>query len=232
MSYRCVSPMRRPSPWTPDFKAPSPLWALVGAGGDELGPLGVDLLAEGPGFTIAGPPRSGRSTALTTMVTSLLDPKVGDGQVPVVLVCPRRSPLRDLEGRPGVLAVLDGTAEEEAIDNAIGDHKRYVVAVDDAELLDRTDLDEALVAQLRSARDGDHGLLVAGTTDEIGRMYNGFIADARRTRSGILLAAQSSDDGDLLGIRLPRNTSATGPIGRGLIVNLGASQPIQVALPR
>jgi DNA segregation ATPase FtsK/SpoIIIE, S-DNA-T family len=91
----------------PDFTAPSALWALVGVGGDELSPVGVDLLAEGPGFTVAGPPRSGRSSVLVTMARSLLDPRVGEGTVPLVLVTPRRSPLRMLEGWPGVLSLLD-----------------------------------------------------------------------------------------------------------------------------
>ena len=31
------------------FVPPSPLWALVGAGGDELGPQGIDIGADGPG---------------------------------------------------------------------------------------------------------------------------------------------------------------------------------------
>ncbi|HEU4912346.1 MAG TPA: FtsK/SpoIIIE domain-containing protein, partial [Actinomycetes bacterium] len=44
-----------------------PGWALVGVGGDEAGPVGVDLVRDGPAFVIAGPPRSGRSTALATM---------------------------------------------------------------------------------------------------------------------------------------------------------------------
>ncbi|TDD58522.1 FtsK/SpoIIIE domain-containing protein, partial [Actinomadura rubrisoli] len=71
-----------------DFLAPSALWALVGVGGDTLAPVGIDLLNEGPGFTVAGPPRSGRSTTLRTIVHSLLDPAIGGGLVPVVLLTP------------------------------------------------------------------------------------------------------------------------------------------------
>ncbi|MFC7645047.1 FtsK/SpoIIIE domain-containing protein [Streptosporangium lutulentum] len=67
----------------PSFKPPSPLWALLGAGGDSLTPLGVDLLAHGPGAVIAGPPRSGRSSALLTATQSLLS-----RGIPTVLVTP------------------------------------------------------------------------------------------------------------------------------------------------
>jgi DNA segregation ATPase FtsK/SpoIIIE, S-DNA-T family len=211
----------------PYFTAPSPLWALVGVGGDELRPVGVDLLAEGPGFTVAGPPRSGRSTVLLTMARSLLDPEIGAGQVPLILVTARRSPLRMLEGEPGVLSVLDINSAEEALEEAIGDHKRFVVIVDDAELLDRTDLDDPLTEVIRTARDGDHAMIISGTNEDLGRIYSGFIADCRRSRSGALLRVESPDDGELLGLRLPRNNAMHGPMGRGLLVSLGTSLPMQ-----
>jgi S-DNA-T family DNA segregation ATPase FtsK/SpoIIIE len=214
----------------PDFTAPSALWALVGVGGDELSPVGVDLLAEGPGFTVAGPPRSGRSTVLMTMARSLLDPGIGEGRIPLVLVTARRSPLRALEGEPGVLSVLDVNSPEEALEDAIGDHKRFVVIVDDAELLDRTDLDDPLTEVIRTARDGDHAMIISGTNEDLSRTYSGFIADCRRSRSGALLRVESPDDGELLGLRLPRNNAMHGPVGRSLFVSLGTSLPIQGAI--
>ncbi|WP_119728583.1 FtsK/SpoIIIE domain-containing protein [Thermomonospora amylolytica] len=215
----------------PDFTAPSALWALVGVGGDTLGPVGVDLLNEGPGFVVAGPPRSGRSTTLLTIVHSLLDPAVGGGLVPVLLLAPRRSPLRDLAGRPGVLGVLGADATEDELLEAIGDEHRYVVVADDAELLDETDLDDALRGVLRTARDGEHAVVIGGTTEDLGRGYRGFLADARRSRSGVLLSATSPDDGELFGLRLPRNAALSGPTGRALLVLTGTAAPIQVALP-
>ena len=114
----------------PGFVPPSPLWALLGAGGDELEPLGLDVRDEGPGLTIAGPPRSGRSTALLTMASSLLEQGT-----PVLVVTPRRSPLRSLAGRDGVLGVLEGGAKAGEIGSAVAGLDRFVVAVDDAELL-------------------------------------------------------------------------------------------------
>nr|WP_308287157.1 FtsK/SpoIIIE domain-containing protein [Actinomadura parmotrematis] len=215
----------------PDFTAPSPLWALTGVGGDTLAPVGIDLLNDGPGFIVAGPPRSGRSTALWTIVCSLLDPASGGGLVPVVLICPRRSPLRQLAGRPGVLGVLGSDAASEDLDALIGDEHRYVVVVDDAELLDETELDDALRDVLRTARDGEHGVVLGGTTEDLGRGYRGFMSDTRRSRSGVLLSIESPDDGDLFGLRLPRNAAPGGPTGRGLFVAAGVTTQIQIALP-
>ncbi|MDL4776124.1 FtsK/SpoIIIE domain-containing protein [Actinomadura xylanilytica] len=215
----------------PEFLPPSALWTLVGVGGDTLAPVGVDLLNEGPGFAVAGPPRSGRSTTLRTIVHSLLDPAVGGGLVPVVLVTPRRSPLRLLSGRPGVLGLLTADSEPDDLVAAIGDEHRYAVVVDDAELLDETDLDDALRDVLRTARDGEHALVIGGTTEDLGRGYRGFLADTRRSRSGVLLSIDSPDDGEMFGLRLPRNAPLGGPTGRGLLVALGATTQIQVALP-
>ncbi len=47
-----------------EVRSASPLWALVGVGGDELTAFGIDLAREGGGFVIAGPSKTGRSTAL------------------------------------------------------------------------------------------------------------------------------------------------------------------------
>ncbi|WP_242903180.1 FtsK/SpoIIIE domain-containing protein [Actinomadura terrae] len=214
-----------------DFLAPSPLWALVGVGGDTLAPVGIDLLNEGPGFAVAGPPRSGRSTTLRTIVHSLLDPAVGGGLVPVVLITPRRSPLRFLQGRPGVLGVLTTQSEPDDLEKAIGDEHRYAVIVDDAELLDETALDDALCDVLRTARDGDHAVVIGGTTADLARGYRGFLSDTRRSRSGVLLSIESPDDGELFNLRLPRNAPLVGLTGRGLFVTGGRTTQIQVALP-
>jgi S-DNA-T family DNA segregation ATPase FtsK/SpoIIIE len=209
----------------PDPAPLPPLWALIGAGGDELGAVGVDLLADGPGFTVAGPPRSGRSTALLTMAGSLLA-----RDVPLVLVTPRRSPLRGLAGRRGVLGVLDGDADATALEEPTRGHPRHVVIVDDAELVAGTTLDDSLDDALRRARDGDHAVVLAGTGEDLKSAYRGAAATALRSRSGLLLAVRGSEDGDLLGVRLPRN-AGSGPLGRAVLVRLGSAQPVQVALP-
>lgn len=216
----------------PHFLAPSPLWSLAGAGGDALAPVGADLAACAPGFVVAGPPGSGRSTALLTMVRSLLDPAVGGGLVPVAVIAPRRSPLRELGVLPGVLGVLDGTADQTDLEALLADEHRYVVVADDAELLDGTELDDALCAVLRSARDGEHAAVVGCTTDDLTRATEGFLAEARRSRSGVLLGVTSPADGEPFGLRLPRGCAADlAPPGRGLFVAAGVPTLIQVALP-
>lgn len=216
----------------PSFEPPSPLWALLGAGGDALAPLGVDLLAQGPAAVIAGPPRSGRSSCLVTAARSLLRQ-----DTPVLAVTPRRSPLRELAGSPGVLAVLDGNAASVAggapqdLLALVREEERYVVLVDDAELISPdSPLGLALEEVLRTGRDGEHGLLIAGPTGDLATAYRGFVAEARKARTGLLLSVQGPADGDLFNVRLPRG-AVGGPTGRGLLVISGTATPIQAAVP-
>ncbi|MEU5522460.1 FtsK/SpoIIIE domain-containing protein [Streptomyces sp. NPDC047860] len=210
----------------PDFAAPSPLWALIGVGGDELRPIGIDLEENGPGFVIAGPPKSGRSTLLTATTETLLR-----SGTPVVLVAPRRSPLRELEGRDGVLGLLNADSREDDLDELVDKASggSYVVIVDDAELLYDTRLDEALETVVRKGADGGIGLLAAGATDSLSGQYRGFAVEARKSRNGLLLTPQSPSEGELFGIRLPSNNNPATP-GSGLFVTGGSFMPIQAVM--
>jgi S-DNA-T family DNA segregation ATPase FtsK/SpoIIIE len=202
------------------------LWALVGIGGDEAGPTGVDLGADsGPAFVVGGPPRSGRSTALAVVAVSVLGT---GGQV--VLVAPRRSPLRRLAGRSGVLAVLTGVAGDEArLETAlVAATAPLVVLVDDAEVVVDSALGAVLDDYLSSCRDGDRALVLAGMTTDLQAGFRGVAAEARKGRTGLLLSPQGALDGDLLGVRLPRSHAMPGPRGRGVLVVRGALTAVQV----
>src|SRR5262249_57783088 len=75
-------------------------------GGHHRAPIDVDLADCDGTFVIAGASRSGRSTALAAMVRSLAGRAAGE--VEVVVVAPRPSPVRALAGLPGIRAVLGG----------------------------------------------------------------------------------------------------------------------------
>jgi DNA segregation ATPase FtsK/SpoIIIE, S-DNA-T family len=206
----------------PEFVPPSPLWALAGAGGDELRPVGLDVGEEGPGIVVAGPPRSGRSTALLAMADSLLR-----AQTPILIITPRRSPLRALDGADGVLAVRGSDFEVEELRALLNPLDRYVVLVDDAEMLHDAPNADVFERIIVTGRDSDHGLILAGATSDLGRAYTGFIATALRSRCGLLVSVESPQDGDIFGVKLPRNARA-GPLGRGLVVRRGTASPIQI----
>ncbi|MCX4478601.1 FtsK/SpoIIIE domain-containing protein [Streptomyces cellulosae] len=210
----------------PGFAPASPLWALVAVGGDELQPLGVDLEEGGPGFVISGPPKSGRSSTLVTAATSLL--RQG---TEVIVITPRRSPLRELATAPGVLGSLDSESSEDDLEALISTARGpYVIVVDDAELLYDTPLDEALEEVVKRGMDGGLGLIAAGAVDTLSSQYRGFVVQARRSRTGLLLSPQGTQDGEMFSIRLPSNVGG-GPTGRGLFVQGGEVMPAQAVLP-
>jgi S-DNA-T family DNA segregation ATPase FtsK/SpoIIIE len=177
------------------------LTAAVGVGGDEIVPLGPDF-ADIPTFAIGGPPRSGRSTALLSVARTLLANGTG-----LIVIAPRRSPLRDLAGQPGVTAVVTD-AGVAAVDfrkllKSIPEETGAVV-IDDAELLAQSDIDGDLNTLARGAAGNGWGLAVAGNAEALSLGLAGWLTQLKRNRAGLLIAPQSITDGDLIGMRIPR----------------------------
>ena len=195
-------------------------WALVGVGGDEAGPVGLDVMAT-PAVLVAGPPGSGRSSTLATMAGQL----AASGR-PLAVVSPRRSsPLPQLVGDA---AEQVDPHDREALASLLKRHDDLVVAVDDAELVLDTPCEEVLVEQLRHGEPGPT-LLCAGGSEELAGLFRGLTVEARKHRTGVLLQPTGLADGDLLGIRV--RSGDPGPPGRGLLVAPGRVVPVQVALP-
>lgn len=204
----------------------------AGVGGDTLALFGLDAEEHGPGVLAVGPRRSGRSTVLLTMGTSALERGWAVG-----LVTPRRSPLRDLAERPGVVGTLTMESTREEITAFMEslvptDDVPTLLLVDDLELVG-TDgpLADAIVAHLGALRDRPGLIVGAGTTDELTSAYRGPAATIKKSRSGLLLSPATPNDGDLLGVRLPRSALGGANPGRGLLVTGGAWQLVQVPVP-
>ncbi len=216
--------------------APSPEGNVVftlGVGGDEAMPVDLDLAELGPGFTIAGPPRSGRSSALLAVARTLRGRPVG--ALPIVVIAPRASGLRQLEGEGGIEAVLTSADQVaggllEVLEGAGGP---CCVLIDDAELLGEGKAAQALEALTRGARDAGHVVVAAATTDDLlTQRFRGWLVEHRRTRAGLLLAPGSAVDGEALDVKLPRSTDGSAwPAGRGLLILRSTTNPVQVTAP-
>lgn len=207
----------------PSEAALSPTFVPIGIGGDTLAFEGFDPLVTGPGFLVAGPPRSGRSSALLVPVGQHLA-----NRRDVLVIAPRRSPLRELEGRG--LRVFTGSEPIDEIRQALGELRRqHLVVVDDFEVVGAdSPIGQLLGETLGGMRDTPNAMIVAGGTDEIGGMYRGLTADLKRGRTGLVLAPRASNDGDVLNARLPRSVGAAVPPGRGLLINPTGFRWIQV----
>uniref|UniRef100_UPI0016726D63 FtsK/SpoIIIE domain-containing protein n=1 Tax=Streptomyces sulfonofaciens TaxID=68272 RepID=UPI0016726D63 len=205
-----------------------PMLPLVAVGGDTLSGLAPDL-SDVPTFVIAGPPRTGRSTALLTAARSVLEAGAG-----LVVLAPRRSPLRSFEGRAGVTAVLTDADVpvadfRQVLGNVPEDHA--VVVVDDAELFIGTEIDSDLALLARGGAGNGWGLVVAGNAESLSLSLAGWIGQVKRNRTGMLLSPQSLTDGDVIGVRLTRGLVGAAPQpGRGLL-HLGDGTLTSVQVP-
>ena len=204
------------------------LWAMAAVGGDQLTALGPDLSRGTPAFVVAGPPRSGRSTALLTMTRSLLS--VG---TQVIVAAPRPSPMRSLARAAGVVGFFEADdipADEltEAIERLDG---RGVILVDDAELLRSCDASSVLTSVVRRSVGKDVGVILAGDADDVCGGFSGWQVEAKKARTGLLLSPQNLSDADLFGARLQRNQVGQ-PVqpGRGLL-HLGDGEVHVVQVP-
>ncbi len=206
-----------------DRPTPTPTFIPVGVGGDTLTLLGVDTLLSGPGLLVAGPPRTGRSTALVAIA---LD-QVAAGRE-VQIIAPRQSPLRDVAGA----RIITGTEPADEIKKLLGSRRPHTVLVDDFDVLGAdSPAAAALVEAYAAMRDSPHVMVVAGGIDELNGMYRGLPAEIKKGRTGLILGPRSSTDGDLLSARLPRSVGAPVPVGRGILATTTGWTWVQVPKP-
>ncbi|WUS42422.1 FtsK/SpoIIIE domain-containing protein [Kitasatospora sp. NBC_01250] len=209
---------------------PAPMWALIGVAGDDLEPVGADLLGDQPTFLVAGPSRSGRSTALGVMTESLLR-----GGAEVVIGAPMNSPLRGFAGRAGVRGVI--TSEEptesefaELLDPGDGP---VVLVVDDAEAWRELRCRDWLKAYVRKASGSRRGLIIGGEVASVATGFSGWQAEVKKNRRGVLLSPPNMSDGDLVGVRLSRSQTAARVVPGAALVHLGSGSllPARIPLP-
>ncbi|TFE37098.1 cell division protein FtsK [Streptomyces sp. ICN441] len=192
-----------------------PMKPLVAVGGDTLTSLGPDL-SDVPTFVVGGPPRTGRSTVLYTASLSLLAAGTG-----LLVLAPRRSPLRTLEGRAGVAAVItDADVRVEDFRSALGriPEEYGVIVVDDAELFMGSEIDADLALLARGGAGTGWGVLAAGNAESLSLSLAGWMGQMKRNRCGMLLSPQGLGDGEVIGVKLTRGLVGAAPQpGKGLL---------------
>ena len=178
--------------------------------GGDLRLLPVSLEDIGNVFLMTVPRRSEWSTALHFATNRLL----GNGQR-VVLVLLRRSPLAEFAQNPNVLGVLGVDAELSDLSELLTeDLENTVIVVDDFDTLTNDHkINPTIGAHVKACRDHPGGVVATCGIDEIGGVYRGVVATARKTRTGLVLAPpRSANDGTRLSARLPRSVGAPSPM--------------------
>ena len=215
-------------------------WATVGPGGSLTLAIGVDgdslgaaRLHLGPDghAVVAGPRRSGRSTALATLAAA-----ARAGGATVILVGQGRPEPGGGRVDGAGPTVLD--ASDPSLGEVIGQLRSaspspagpapLLVLVDDADLL----ADEhPVLAALATTRSPGLHLVVAGQTDRFRSRYGHWAREVLAQRTGLLLAPDLDLDGDLLGTRLPRRLAVGLRPGLAWRVNGGTDGLVQLARP-
>ncbi len=204
--------------------------AVLGLLDRGLVPAEVDL-DEG-GFLVAGPLRSGRSTALATIATSCA---AFAPDTRLYLLAPRRSPLTGLSIWTSLAdraEACDSLVEEIARDPGDAAGPRRVIVIDDGEELFESAAAATLATLVRRGRDVGLRVVAAAELRSASRAYGGWLAELRKDRHGLLLQPGQEMAGELLGATLPRSSSSRPmPPGRGYLVVRGIPELIQVAQP-
>ncbi len=193
----------------------------IGIGDHDLRTKGFELTT-GDHALIVGPARSGRSTALAVLARSVLAPSVLGPAGCVIALTPKPSPLR---AWPGITVVADIDSLLAAV-ACSGEAEAILVLVDDCEVVD--DPGGALAALLETSRPGLH-LVAAGRADRLRTAYGHWTTALRAGGRGLALHPDLDRDGDLWGIRLPRDTASRQCVGRGFLVLDGTTEVVQVA---
>ena len=191
-------------------------WLLpVGVGEQALRPVGLEL-HDGEHALVAGPPRSGRSSALLAIATGF---RVAAPHGRIVALASSRSPLRSAD----VELAADAERAVASLERAGGP---ALLLVDDAETVD--DATGALAALVASAS-GSVAVIAAGRADALRAAYGHWTREVRRSRVGLLLQPDVDLDGELVGASLPRRAPVALTPGRGWLCRPGAVEVVQVA---
>lgn len=198
-----------------------PWLATIGLADAELAPATVDLSERH--FLVVGPYRSGRSTALRTLVESLAASTPG---VDLHLLAPRRSPLIELPCWASVTTGAECDDRASALAQLTG---AAVVVIDDGEELADSLGAPALEQLVRRGRDGQLRVLAAAERQAAQRAFTGWLRELRKEEHALLLDPDPDVDGDIVGTRLPRRSRPVFPPGRGYLVTRGSVELVQVA---
>ena len=138
----------------------------------------------------------------------------------------------EFANNPSVLGVLGMDAEPNDLSKLLQEEpENTVIVVDDFDILTNDHkINPTIEEHIKTCRDHHGGVLVACGIDEIGGMYRGIVATAKKTRAGLILAPRSSEDGSHFSARLPR--SIGGPVPKGRAVQIDATGWNWTQVPR
>ncbi|RZI92613.1 MAG: phosphopeptide-binding protein, partial [Microbacterium sp.] len=200
---------------------------VLGIGDDTLGPKGFEPVGT---FVVAGPPQSGKTTALRSIVAAM---ERFDPQTELFHIGGRRAALRDLRAwRRAATGIEDVRALAKELKDVVADESvptRILIVVENVTEFGDTDAERPLKELFQAINRSDHLLIADGDVTQLSGGY-GLIGELKAGRHGIALRPDSYDGESLFKVPFPKVQRHEFPAGRGLFVENGRFVTVQVPL--
>ncbi|MDN4597348.1 FtsK/SpoIIIE domain-containing protein [Leifsonia virtsii] len=200
---------------------------VLGIGDADLGPLGFDPSGT---LLLAGPPASGRTTALAAIADAVAR---FDAETRLYYVGSARSPLAGSAlWTDRALTPADAAELAKDLTTAIADpdtEGRIAVFVESIGDFLQTPADSPIVELVRAVRRSDHLLVAEAETSAWGTSWP-LLGEVKNGRRGLLLQPDSIEGDLLLKTPLPRLNRSEFPPGRGVLIQKGGFTRVQVPL--
>jgi S-DNA-T family DNA segregation ATPase FtsK/SpoIIIE len=202
---------------------------VVGVQSSSLQPVGV---APRGAFVVTGPPGSGRTTAVSTMVASAkrLSPGVELHYLGV-----RRSPLVAAFAWTSTSVTPEDVGAQaqrlaDQISSSPTESLAFAIVIEGASEFSNSAAETGLQALVKACNTEGQWLIVEGEVSTL-RSTTGFLGLVRGGRRGLALQPDQDTGSALFSTPFPRTNRAEFPEGRGFLVGSGKVALVQVALP-
>ena len=192
-----------------------------------LAPIGFEPTGT---LLVAGPPQSGKTTALRALVAAMLR---FDASVEAFHIGGRRAelvgehPWKAKARRVDEVRALAKDLTELILDET--GSARILVVVENLLEYSDTDADRALKELFQAVNRSEHLLIADGDVSQLGSGY-GLVGELKASRHGIALKPETFDGDTLFKVPFPKVQRHEFPEGRGLFVENGRAVVVQLPL--
>lgn len=200
---------------------------VLGVGEDTLGPKAFEPIGT---FVIAGPPQSGKTTAMRSVIQAM---ERFDPAVQFFHIGGRRAELASDRAWAGQASKIDDVRSlakelgEMVVDESIT--TRIMIVVENITEFSDTDAERPLKTLFQAINRSDHFLIADGDVTQLGSGF-GLIGELKGGRRGIALRPDTYDGDTLFKVAFPKLQRQEFPAGRGLFVENGRHVTVQMPL--
>jgi S-DNA-T family DNA segregation ATPase FtsK/SpoIIIE len=202
---------------------------VLGIADDTLGPRGFEPMGT---FVIAGPPQSGKTTAMRGLVSAM---ERFDSKVQLFHLGGRRAVLRDFRSwRRAASSVEDVRALAKELKEIVADETlttRIMIVIENVTEYGDTDAERPLKELFQAINRSDHFLIADGDVSQFTSGY-GLVGELKAGRRGVALRPETYDGDSLFKVPFPKIQRHEFPPGRGLFVENGRYVTVQLPLAR